>query len=181
MSQRRFLFREISEDGRELLFDHGAPYFTVTNLDVLSVVTEWESRGLFRLFMIVLCFQLKGQHIYVKCCIVGQRPAPVLILMRKISCFRSGTTCYSWCYYGEGLKVLSEAPPFLKTDPIRPEFYHATIRWEANDGSGSARFVVESTGHQMSSRLLSMKSANALKLCLVIIRKETFLLNEEKV
>lgn len=34
-----------------------------------------------RLFMIVLCFQLKGQHIYVKCCIVGQRPAPVLILM----------------------------------------------------------------------------------------------------
>ncbi|KAK8295886.1 hypothetical protein V6Z11_D05G087500 [Gossypium hirsutum] len=46
MSQRRFLFREISEDGRELLFDHGAPYFTVTNLDVLSVVTEWESRGL---------------------------------------------------------------------------------------------------------------------------------------
>ncbi|KHG19620.1 tRNA 5-methylaminomethyl-2-thiouridine biosynthesis bifunctional MnmC [Gossypium arboreum] len=42
MSQRR----EISEDGRELLFDHGAPYFTVTNPDVLSVVTEWESRGL---------------------------------------------------------------------------------------------------------------------------------------
>lgn len=39
-------FREISEDGRELLFDHGAPYFTVTNPDVLSVVTEWESRGL---------------------------------------------------------------------------------------------------------------------------------------
>ncbi|KAE8707846.1 hypothetical protein F3Y22_tig00110372pilonHSYRG00112 [Hibiscus syriacus] len=42
MSQRR----EISEDGKELLFDHGAPYFTVTNPDVLSVVAEWESRGL---------------------------------------------------------------------------------------------------------------------------------------
>nr|KJB27482.1 hypothetical protein B456_005G165300 [Gossypium raimondii] len=42
-------------------------------------------------------------------------------------------------------------------------------------------FVAESTGHQMSSRLLSMKSANSLKLCLVIIRKETFLLNKEKV
>ncbi|GMJ11367.1 hypothetical protein like AT1G56000 [Hibiscus trionum] len=42
MSQRR----EVSDDGRELLFDHGAPYFTVTNPDVLSVVAEWESRGL---------------------------------------------------------------------------------------------------------------------------------------
>ncbi|XVF87953.1 hypothetical protein PTKIN_Ptkin19aG0010000 [Pterospermum kingtungense] len=42
MSQRR----EISEDGKELLFDHGAPYFTVTNPDVLSVVSEWESRAL---------------------------------------------------------------------------------------------------------------------------------------
>ncbi|XP_021288810.1 uncharacterized protein LOC110419995 isoform X2 [Herrania umbratica] len=42
MSQRR----EITEDGKELLFDHGAPYFTVTNPDVLSVVAEWESSGL---------------------------------------------------------------------------------------------------------------------------------------
>ncbi|OMP07783.1 hypothetical protein COLO4_07047 [Corchorus olitorius] len=42
MSQRR----ELSEDGKELLFDHGAPYFTVTNPDVLSVVADWESRGL---------------------------------------------------------------------------------------------------------------------------------------
>ncbi|PIN21069.1 Protoporphyrinogen oxidase [Handroanthus impetiginosus] len=44
MSQRR----EHSEDGRELLFDHGAPYFTVnaSNFEVRSLVTEWESRGL---------------------------------------------------------------------------------------------------------------------------------------
>ncbi|GKV28745.1 hypothetical protein SLEP1_g37757 [Rubroshorea leprosula] len=48
------------------------------------------------------------------------------------------------------------------TDPVRPEFHRAIIRWEANDGSGSPGFVAESTGHQMSSRLLSMKSANAL-------------------
>ncbi|KAJ6311046.1 hypothetical protein OIU76_015714 [Salix suchowensis] len=33
---------------------------------------------------------------------------------------------------------------------------------KANDGSGNPGFVAESTGHQMSSRLLSMKSANAL-------------------
>ncbi|XP_007015551.2 PREDICTED: molybdopterin biosynthesis protein CNX1 [Theobroma cacao] len=50
----------------------------------------------------------------------------------------------------------------IKTDPFRPEFHHATIRWEINDGSGNPGFVAESTGHQMSSRLLGMKSANAL-------------------
>ncbi|KAF5447377.1 hypothetical protein F2P56_032932 [Juglans regia] len=50
----------------------------------------------------------------------------------------------------------------IKTDPVRPEFHHAIIRWEVNDGSGNPGFVAESTGHQQSSRLLSMKSANAL-------------------
>ncbi|KDP42916.1 hypothetical protein JCGZ_23858 [Jatropha curcas] len=50
----------------------------------------------------------------------------------------------------------------IKTDPIRPEFHRAIIRWKANDGSGTPGFVAESTGHQMSSRLMSMKSANVL-------------------
>lgn len=50
----------------------------------------------------------------------------------------------------------------IKPDHIRPEFHRSIIRWEVNDGSGSPGFVAESTGHQMSSRLLSMKSANAL-------------------
>ncbi|XP_077227807.1 molybdopterin biosynthesis CNX1 protein / molybdenum cofactor biosynthesis enzyme CNX1 (CNX1) [Tasmannia lanceolata] len=50
----------------------------------------------------------------------------------------------------------------IKTDPIRTEFHRAIIRWELNDGSGDPGFVAESTGHQLSSRLLSMKSANAL-------------------
>lgn len=50
----------------------------------------------------------------------------------------------------------------IKTDPVRPEFHRAIIRWIENDGSGNPGFVAESTGHQMSSRLLSMKSANAL-------------------
>ncbi|XVF71873.1 hypothetical protein PTKIN_Ptkin12aG0074500 [Pterospermum kingtungense] len=40
------ILTEISEDGKELLFYHGVPYFTVTNPDVLSVVSEWESRAL---------------------------------------------------------------------------------------------------------------------------------------
>ncbi|KAJ0086919.1 hypothetical protein Patl1_07167 [Pistacia atlantica] len=48
----------------------------------------------------------------------------------------------------------------LKT--VRPEFHRAIIRWKSNDGSGNPGFVAESTSHQMSGRLLSMKSANAL-------------------
>lgn len=40
------LSRETTDDGRELLFDHGAPYFTATNIDVLSLIRDWESRGL---------------------------------------------------------------------------------------------------------------------------------------
>lgn len=36
------------EDGKELLFDHGAPCFTLSNTadDVMGLVGEWESRGL---------------------------------------------------------------------------------------------------------------------------------------
>lgn len=40
------LYRETTVDGRELLFDHGAPYFTASNVDVLGLVCDWESRGL---------------------------------------------------------------------------------------------------------------------------------------
>ncbi|KAJ6815589.1 molybdopterin biosynthesis protein CNX1 [Iris pallida] len=50
----------------------------------------------------------------------------------------------------------------IKTDPNRPEYHRAVVRWVLNDGSGSPGFVAESTGYQTSSRLLSMKSANAL-------------------
>ena len=38
--------KEITEDGKELVFDHGAPLFTVSNPDVLGIVREWEARGL---------------------------------------------------------------------------------------------------------------------------------------
>ncbi|XP_058093596.1 molybdopterin biosynthesis protein CNX1 isoform X2 [Magnolia sinica] len=59
-------------------------------------------------------------------------------------------------------RVLARIKQPIKTDSIRPEFHRAIIRWELSDGSGNPGFVAESTGHQMSSRLLSMKSANAL-------------------
>ncbi|EPS66354.1 hypothetical protein M569_08423, partial [Genlisea aurea] len=48
----------------------------------------------------------------------------------------------------------------IKADTIRPEFHRAIVRWE--DGTQNSGFVAESTGHQMSSRLSSMKSANVL-------------------
>ncbi|KFK35544.1 hypothetical protein AALP_AA4G004500 [Arabis alpina] len=44
MSQRR----EISEDGKELMFDHGAPFFSVSNnnSDAMALVHDWESKGI---------------------------------------------------------------------------------------------------------------------------------------
>ncbi|KAM1792058.1 hypothetical protein ACFX12_035955 [Malus domestica] len=42
MSQRR----EVVEDEKELLFDHGAPFFNANNTEVLGLVREWESKGL---------------------------------------------------------------------------------------------------------------------------------------
>ncbi|PWA84391.1 FAD/NAD(P)-binding oxidoreductase family protein [Artemisia annua] len=42
MSRRR----ETTEDGKELYFDHGAPYFSTTNADVEDMIRGWEARGL---------------------------------------------------------------------------------------------------------------------------------------
>lgn len=50
----------------------------------------------------------------------------------------------------------------LRLDPDRPEFHRVTVSWELDDGTGHPGFVAKSTGHQISSRLLSMRSANAL-------------------
>uniref|UniRef100_A0A1D1YDI4 Molybdopterin biosynthesis protein CNX1 n=1 Tax=Anthurium amnicola TaxID=1678845 RepID=A0A1D1YDI4_9ARAE len=50
----------------------------------------------------------------------------------------------------------------IRTDLNRPEFHRAVIRWVLDDGYGHPGFIAESTGNQMSSRLLSMKAANAL-------------------
>ncbi|KAH6774832.1 molybdopterin biosynthesis CNX1 protein / molybdenum cofactor biosynthesis enzyme CNX1 [Perilla frutescens var. hirtella] len=50
----------------------------------------------------------------------------------------------------------------IKADRVRPEFHRATVRWEFDNGTKTSGFIAESTGHQISSRLLSMKSANAL-------------------
>ncbi|CAH9133205.1 unnamed protein product [Cuscuta epithymum] len=59
-------------------------------------------------------------------------------------------------------RVQARLKQSIKPDPARPEFHRAVISWQSNDGSGLPGFVAESTGQQRSSRLLSMKSANAL-------------------
>ncbi len=46
----------------------------------------------------------------------------------------------------------------LPLDAFRPEYHRATLSWDADQ----ACFVAASTGSQISSRLLSMRSANAL-------------------
>mmetsp|Transcript_9464 Transcript_9464/g.14190 ORF Transcript_9464/g.14190 Transcript_9464/m.14190 type:complete len:636 (+) Transcript_9464:32-1939(+) len=51
------------------------------------------------------------------------------------------------------------AEPF-RMDPVRPEYHRVRISW---DGKAS-RFLASSTGRQASSRLLSMRGANALLL-----------------
>ncbi|KAK4741939.1 hypothetical protein SAY87_025527 [Trapa incisa] len=60
------------------------------------------------------------------------------------------------------MRVQARLQQPLRTDPVRTEYHRATLRWLLNDGSGKPGFVARSTGYQMSSRLLSMKLANAL-------------------
>jgi len=54
--------------------------------------------------------------------------------------------------------AVSLAQP-LKLDPERPEYHRATLSWSHASGGG---FVAHSTGGQISSRLLSARSAVAL-------------------
>ena len=52
----------------------------------------------------------------------------------------------------------------LKMDPQRPEYHRAVVRWarRADGGKLDGEFVAESTGGQISSRILSLRSANVL-------------------
>lgn len=50
----------------------------------------------------------------------------------------------------------------LRLDPYRPEYHRAVVRWDAALHEGRGALLADSTGNQASSRLLSMRSANAL-------------------
>lgn len=51
----------------------------------------------------------------------------------------------------------------LRLDPQRPEYHRVTLAWEEpSPGCPAGRWLATSTGGQVSSRLLSMRSATAL-------------------
>jgi len=50
----------------------------------------------------------------------------------------------------------------LVLDPYRPEYHRASLRWDRDLNGGAGGFLAISTGNQASSRLLSMRSVNAL-------------------
>ena len=50
----------------------------------------------------------------------------------------------------------------LALDPYRPEYHRAILRWEPTLDDGRGGLLATSTGNQASSRLLSLRSANAL-------------------
>ena len=58
------------------------------------------------------------------------------------------------------IQVLLGEP--LALDSHRPEYHRAVLAWDAQADGGSGGLVARSTGNQASSRLLSMRSANAL-------------------
>ncbi len=50
----------------------------------------------------------------------------------------------------------------LALDDYRPEYHRATLRWDGSLNEGRGGYLATSTGRQASSRLLSMRTANAL-------------------
>ena len=50
----------------------------------------------------------------------------------------------------------------LPLDAYRPEYHRATLQWDASLNDGHGGYLAMSTGSQASSRLLSMRTANAL-------------------
>lgn len=59
-------------------------------------------------------------------------------------------------------RVQAHLAQALTLDPERPEYHRATLTWEPTLNSGQGGFWAASTGSQASSRLLSMRTANAL-------------------
>ncbi|MBV7328982.1 molybdopterin molybdenumtransferase MoeA [Chloroflexi bacterium TSY] len=59
-------------------------------------------------------------------------------------------------------RIQAQLTHSLRLDPVRPEYHRATVKWEPSLHEGRGGFVAVSTGSQTSSRLLSMRTANAL-------------------
>lgn len=74
--------------------------------------------------------------------------------IRKLSGWPDPTLRRVQAYLGQDLAL----------DPWRPEYHRATLRWDSGLNGGNGGFLALSTGNQASSRLISMRSANALLL-----------------
>lgn len=59
-------------------------------------------------------------------------------------------------------RVQAHLAQTLALDPVRPEYHRATLHWDSTLNQGRGGYLAVSTGAQASSRLLSMRSANAL-------------------
>ena len=59
-------------------------------------------------------------------------------------------------------RVRAQLGQALALDPSRPEYHRASLRWDSGLNAGAGGFLAVSTGNQASSRLLSMRSVNAL-------------------
>jgi gephyrin len=59
-------------------------------------------------------------------------------------------------------RVQAHLAQSLSLDPERPEYHRATLTWDGSLNSGAGGYLATSTGSQASSRLLSMRTANAL-------------------
>lgn len=59
-------------------------------------------------------------------------------------------------------RVQAQLAQTLPLDPDRPEYHRATLQWDRTLNGGHGGYLAVSTGSQASSRLLSMRTANAL-------------------
>eukprot|EP01083_Nonionella_stella_P148074 468160_1 len=114
-----------------------------TNATKLS---EQVSRGSTTLPLPKLVFALPGNPVSALVCAhLLVRPA----IMRLSGCAREQ------CQLS---RVHARTTQALKMDPERPEYHRAIVSWDEKHKT----FIAESTGSQLSCRLLSMRSANAL-------------------
>lgn len=70
---------------------------------------------------------------------------------------------------------LSAQSSKLALDDERPEYHRVTVAYDKQANSGRGGYVACSTGVQRSSRLMSLRRANAL-VCLVVLRSENSVL-----
>ncbi len=59
-------------------------------------------------------------------------------------------------------RVQAQLAQPVTLDPARPEYQRAALHWDHTLNHGAGGWLAISTGNQASSRLLSMRSANAL-------------------